>query len=576
MIAAATRRARAFRELVAHDGGRPAIAVVMACLTFAAALLATLQADADTAAGRSSRASDVWALERTGLDATNVVGGLRDADLFRQWFALRQAAGWARGAASPDDVALREALARIDEDLAAWVRERSPLLQPPYFDDAVGIDFNGYQADRAAAGLRATEMARVENVVADAWGSKAASYVNALTIVAVALFFLGLAASVATRSRRVFLAAGLGLGGIAIVWTALVALDAIHRTPEAAVDAVVASSVALQRAGSGEPALLTDTTRPVYEAAIADADRAVALDAGYVSAQRAAAVANLYYANARIFSPEGPTEDTSALIDRSIAAFERALAVDDADPNLWWDLGVARYLAGDPVGAIAASDEVIDRSPAQFVPYVNRAIAQLAAGRRDEGFASVDEAIRVVGGTNIDSTAFFLSRLDAELTRLAGFRPAEAEDLLIVQRRLREAHVSMRVLGTTSPLADGPGVQAVEAGALRLRPDGTFEELAPIDDGGAVSRTGLHAIRLRILGEAGLAGRQLSIRAWTNDRADPGFDHDSVAEADELTIDLVDPYGRAGFPLAPGQWRIEVYVDGRTSASWSFEVTSEI
>jgi tetratricopeptide (TPR) repeat protein len=547
----------------------------MACLTFVAALLTALQADAATTGARSGRAADRWALERTGLDATNVVGGLRDADLFRQWFALLQEAAWARGDTTSEGAELRAVLARVDEELAAWARERSPLLQPPYFDERLGIDFNRYLADRASSGLKATEMARVENEAADAWGSKAASYVTALTIVAVALFFLGLAASITTRARRVLVVAGLGLGAIAIGWAGLLRFDAVQRIPEAAVDAVVASGVALQRAGSGEPSLLTDATRAVYAAAVTDADRAVSLDGGYVSAHRASAVANLYFANARIFSSEGPSDETLALVRRSVAAFERALAIDDGDPNLWWDLGVARYLAGDMAGAIAASDEVIARSPAQFVPYVNRAVAELAAGQRDQAFASIDEAIAVAGRTNIDSTAFFLARVDAELARLAGLRPPEAADLLAMQRRLREAHVAMRVLGTTTPLAGRPAVIDLEANGLGLEPDGTFAETGPIADGRSVGRVGLQGIRLRIAADGGMAGHQVSIRAWTNDRPDAGFDHDLLADSDDLSVDLVDPYGRAGFPLAPGRWLVEVYVDGRTAASWSFEVLSE-
>jgi tetratricopeptide (TPR) repeat protein len=547
----------------------------MACLTFVAALLTALQADAAAAGARSGRTADMWALERTGLDATNVVGGLRDANLFRQWFALSQEAAWARGDSASEGAQLREVLARVNEELAAWARERSPLLQPPYFDERLGIDFNRYLAERASAGLRATEMARVENEAADAWGSKAASYVTALTIIAVALFFLGLAASIDTRARRVLLVAGLGLGAIAIGWAALLRFDTVHRIPEAAVDAVVASDVALQRAGSGEPSLLTDATRAVYASAIRDAEQAVALDGGYVSGHRAAAVANLYYANARIFGSEGPSDDTLALIRRSVTAFERALAIDDGDPNLWWDLGVARYLGGDMAGAIAASDEVIARSPAQFVPYVNRAVAELAAGQRDSAFASLDEAIGVAGRTNIDSTAFFLARVDAELARLAGLRPSEAGDLLAMQRRLREAHVAMRVLGTTTPRGDQRDILSVQGSGLGLQPGGTFAELDHIADGGSVGRSGLQAIRLRIGGGPALAGHQVSIRAWTNDRPDAGFDHDLVASSGDLTVDLVDPYGRAGFELAPGHWQIEVYVDGRTNVSWSFEVLSD-
>jgi tetratricopeptide (TPR) repeat protein len=559
-----------------HDHGRALVAVLMSLFTFLGAVTATLQSDASTQAARGGRAADAASLERIGFEARSQVGTLRDNTAFREWFGLLEESAWAGGpqpSPAPADGAYRAALAAIDGTLAEWVRTQSALLHEPYFDPKTFVvDFNGYNADQRVAVRLATERAAAAATTADGWSRKASSYVTILTMLAVAVFFLGLAGTVAVRARGILIATGTVLGAASLVATVLLATGPVRTVPDAAVDAIVASQTAVERAGNGDAIYLTDATRALYRRAIADAATAVALDPLSVSAQRTSAEANLYFANARVFSDEGPGPETDQLLRTAVAAYDRAVALEPDDPSTWWNLGFARYLAGDAAGSIRATQEVIDRAPTQFVPYVNRAVALAAAGTAADADRSIEDAVRVAATSNLATNGFFFDRVDLDLARLADLRSSEAEWLRAAQRRLREARVAIRVRGSGDPDPTAPELATPALAGLALEDDGSFSELGPIVDGGAIDQARLVGLRLTLPGGADLVGRTLSIRAWAGPTANAGLAREIQGAADVQTLDLVDPYGRAGFPLAGGSWTVEVYVDGATRAELSFEV----
>lgn len=572
----AGRRLAPITRAVWRDQGRPAVAVLMACLTFLGAAVAALQSDASTISARSARAADAASMQQLGFDARAHVGTLRDNAAFREWFAVLEESAWA-GTEVPGideaEASYRADLRQIDADLAEWIRTRSALLQAPYFDEATYlVDFNAYGADTRQASLLATERARAGNEVADAWQSKANSYVTILTTLAVAVFFLGLAGTVATRARGILIATGVLLGGVALLATVALATGPVRVVPEEAISAIVRSQTELERAGNGDPVYLSETTRPIYASSIAQAASAVRLDPLNVAAHRAEASANLFFANARIFAAEGPSADTDALLRVAIRAYERAVELDPTDPSTWWNLGFSLYLVGDAGASIGATQEVIDRTPNQFVPYVNRAVAEAAAGRRDAADRSIEEAVVVAASTNLATNGFFFGRVDADLARLADLRPAEADWLRAAQRRLREARVSIRVNGHGNPDPTAPGLGAVQAAGMSLEADGSYRDQIAIRAGGTVERTKLVGLRLTIPGSPDLAGRRISIRVWTGDASNAGLSREIIGRNAAQRVELVDPYGRAGFELTPGRWLIEIYVDGATRASLAFEV----
>lgn len=570
------RRVGPIARAVRRDHGRPAVAVLMACLTFLGAAVAALQSDASTISARSARAADAASMQQLGLDARAQVGTLRDNVAFREWFAVLEESAWA-GTEVPGideaEAAYRADLRQIDADLAEWIRTRSALLREPYFNPATYfVDFNAFGADARQASLIATERARAGNEVADAWQAKANSYVTILTMLAVAVFFLGLAGTVATRARGILIATGALLGGVALAATVALATGPVRAVPDEAINAIVASQLELERAGNGDSAYLSDTTRPLYASSITQAATAVRLDPLNVAAHRADAAANLFFANARVFSAEGTSHEVDALLRTAIRAYERAVELDPADPSTWWNLGFARYLVGDADASIAATQQVIDRTPNQFVPYINRAVAEAAAGRLDAADRSIEQAVVVAASTNLATNGFFFGRVDADLARLADLRPAEADWLRAAQRRLREARVSIRVQGHGNPDGAAPRLGTVEAAGMSLEADGSYRDRIAIREGGTVERTKLVGLRLTIPGAPDLVGRKISVRVWTGESSNPGLSRELVGRNATQRVELVDPYGRAGFEITPGRWLVEIYVDGATRASLAFEV----
>ena len=90
--------------------------------------------------------------------------------------------------------------------------------------------------------------------VKQAWDEKANTYVVHLTILAVALFLLGLATTISGRARWVFVVAGLLITLIALVWVVVVFITPVPQLPDSAIDAY-ARGVGLSYQGDSEEAI---------------------------------------------------------------------------------------------------------------------------------------------------------------------------------------------------------------------------------------------------------------------------------------------------------------------------------
>ena len=68
-----------------------------------------------------------------------------------------------------------------------------------------------------------------------------------------------------------------------------------------------------------------------------------------------------------------------------------------------------------------------------------------------------------------------------------------------------------------------------------------------------------------------LQGRTVSARIWVDGLPDAAYNRDLTIKGDAITMDLVSPYGRAGFNLEPGSYSLDVYLDGarRFQGSWT-------
>lgn len=571
---------RMWRRLAADEERvRGAIAVTMAILTLAAAGVAFLQGGASARSNQANRTAEVIGEQAVGEEVGRQFRAIADYGVFRRWAEqiYRSAGAYNQLVADPDaeGAALYGALTAVESDLSEWVRQQSILTQPPYFDEETFlVDIFGYEAvEKVAPAIEGVQRREAELAVADQWSTKAASYVTILTLLAVALFFLGLAASLGRSSRPYLAGMGAALGLLALGWTAAVAVTDVHRTPDDAIEQVV---VAYRELAQGASSLteLTEENREHNLAAVEAADQAVAADPVYAEAQLIAAETRIALATAQYLGPDGPDGQTQGLLDGADAAMVRYLALRPDDYSAWWNLGWARLLGGDAAGSLSATDEATALSPDHFTLYLNRALARLRGGDLTAATADVEVALEVAHATDLDSNASFFVVADRNIGRLAELWPEEADALTEMQRRLREGQVALRVLGAPVPQAPGVTLEDVSLSVLRLAETGELEEGTAVADGDSISASGAHGLRLSLPRPA--PGGTLSVELWRNGFRDAGYaqDVDLAGEGATLTLDLLSPYGQAGSDLDPGAYELELYLDGTTVTHLSWEVVS--
>ena len=83
--------------------------------------------------------------------------------------------------------------------------------------------------------------------------------------------------------------------------------------------------------------------------------------------------------------------------------------------------------------------------------------------------------------------------------------------------------------------------------------------------------------RVHLAGAAAFAGHTVSARLWVNrqPRSDYAVDRAIASDTpDELTLELVNPYGRAGFDLDAGAYQLQLFVDGSTRYDLAWTVAA--
>lgn len=573
-------RSRLRSHLAEEDIGKAGRALALSLLTLLAATVAGMEGHASLEASRSGRLAEQIALASTGESSSRVIQVGAGYGIYRRWYEELERSAWASSeavkAGDQDEAARLRRLQAIDAEVAAWITTQSPLLQAPLYNPSAGLsDFGAFEAEAIVRPVvEANERRAAELAVAAAWGARASAYVTALTVIAVGLFFVGLAGTVAS-GRRFLAGAGLAFGLVAAGWVVTVALGSIQRVPDAAIGHLAASSAAITRAP-----LLSGAAAPSpeglawYETAIDEAGAAIALDPGYDAAYQARGGARIHYADELVLSGVETATDTDALLRGGIDDLRRYLDARPDDYAGWWNVGWAAYLVGDHAASIEATDRALELAPGQFTLYLNRALARLAGGDPTGATADVDRALELAAADTSDTASWYLGQSDYDIGRLAELRPDQAQFLLATQLRLREAQVALRALGRPVPDESAPQLGAVTIRAIDIGrySGGVITTGAVIPNLAHVATTDAVGMRLTIDG-AGLDGRAVSARVWINGLPRLEFARDLVATGASTELDLMSPYGRAGFDLDPGAYALDVYVDGsrRFTSSWTVD-----
>jgi tetratricopeptide (TPR) repeat protein len=574
------------------DTTKAVLATTMAIVTLLATGVAYLQQDASIRAGVAQREAERIGTTAMGDQVTELVHGTADFSVYRRWFEALEASNWAYDlnaevAPSHYDDALLNALSRAENSVSDWAAKHTALLAAPYFDKTTYIaDFAAYYAQtQTAPRTRAALEAEVQLGLDDQWGSRSSSYVTVLTLLAVSLFFFGLASTMRPRTRQLFAFTGAAFVLVALGWTATLALSPAVQVSPAAIDSVVSArteQAKIVNATGSEALTAADVTH--FEAALSAADAAVTAAPGYSAARLARAELALFYADALYFRA-GDATRVSALLSQAQADFTTYLATADGDGSAWWNVGWAQMLAGDDSAALASTERAIAISPTHFALYLNRALIHLLAGDGPAATADTQRSIEVARDSGLSSNALFFSASEFNIERLAVIRPDLAPALTALGRTLREGQVSLQVLHEAMPAGNPGAIDGTYLVRLNLQPDGTFapkvyEKQYEFKSGDSFAASGANGIRLFLTGPAIGDGTMVSVRVWHDGVLDPDSSSDGAwtplvdKGVRYMTFDVLSPYGQAGSPLAAGTYHLEVYLDGHTRSQADWTVTA--
>jgi tetratricopeptide (TPR) repeat protein len=411
---------------------RRAVAVIVVLITLLGSVVAYLQAVESNEEDRAARDAQRDAVAGLGsqVDASaDFAADLRiGSELEVQ--VQRQAINAARVNNSVGQPDADADVHRAAVDRHGVIRDVLTQLTPvdPSDPATVAQDF--------AAGNESADAARLRQAVeadrANDHGGKADSYVAVLTVLAVALFLLGLSLTVQGRSRYVLAAPGVAIAVVCIGWTALISAREVTSVSEGAVQAA-AEGQRLQDAGD-------------FEGAIAAFDEAIDDSPDFAAAYARRAGARFQQGSAQIgqtgfisLTSDEALEDALGDLDRALELgagddvvsvgdagffhfldgdFERsaqlsqqALDLNDQLPQIWFNLGVARVAQGDERAAARAYRE--GRELLEDVPDAGTRAGVLAGARTDLSVLreildedELDDVLELVETTEAELAAF--------------------------------------------------------------------------------------------------------------------------------------------------------------------------
>jgi tetratricopeptide (TPR) repeat protein len=499
------------------------LATRIVLVSLLSSIVAFLAADAGARENENTREAERSAVAAMAEDAETYVeyfggvAGYAEAQPFelRRWAAE----GRALVASGYTDDARRWRTA--DTRLA----NLSPLLQSGRYQEDPEryiLDLH-YRADLAA--LR--QAARRET--ADAWGAKAERYAAVLTILAIVLSVLGLAATFGQRMWRFLVRPAVGVALGCLVFTAAVGLPRVTRTPEDA----------LTRVADGDRLLALRDVKGAIEAYSRAIDQQPRYTAAYVRRARA---------YARMGSPEQEQTYVFSISDpdsraRSIADLERAFELGAGDDLLAVMFqGANMFHAGRYDDAEVLARRATDRNPRLTVAHLNLGLALAAQGRADEAAEALgDMAALAVGRPDPTERDELFAAGHTTLEQLALQVPERAGLVRLLHERLTAVQTAAERRRALRRLQPGTAISNLTVAAGR-------RSLAVAYDRRAIRRGDILAWIVYTRPDASAPWRQLQFEL------EPSLDPPGDGRVQEGIPEDACPN--------PGDYRVDVYAEG--------------
>lgn len=438
------------------EGLQRRVAVLIMVVTLVGAVFAFLQTTASNRTAAATRRADTAAVEAMARVAT-AGGHISSED--RLWaLAYENAAIGFSLASSGDEAAAAAYFAARDallghSDLAAY--------QIPG-----GVDRARFVEETLAPSYRAAEYQKAYAAERDGWGAKGGAFVALVTVLAVALFLLGLSrTSVAASSGSLLAGAGTALAAVAVVWGLVVMARAVPAPSAEAIEAFVEGRVAINSMSWETDAGRLRAGFSVAEAAFG---RAIEAHGGYFDAYVGRGAARF---RLDLLDPTGPDGSEGARDD-----FARAVALNPLDAVAWGNLGAARFWLGDLDGAGDATARALELDPDDLVFNLNEGLFLTMQGDTAAFAEQWDRIVALASGDDLPAwlRTYTFTNFAVVLSQAGGRFPEHAAALDALREQLvrldHQIGVGKRFYGTAIP---APVTVAVAPPSFTLSDDGT-------------------------------------------------------------------------------------------------------
>ena len=522
------------------DNTKRAVAVMIMIVTLLGTVFAFLQSQATNEEARAARQAESASLQSMvkvneagrSIGRDNLAYGLRnDHDWLRYSYDLAATAGGPNAAHARTLSEVESAVSAEMEQYSAMLGDEKYALEDDTYDYAL------FYEELYAPSYEAAEYDKQYATERDSWGGKGDSFVAVITVLAVALFLLGLSSTITPAVRKGFITAGGVVAVAATLWGVVTFLQSVQTPSPKAIDAYVAGTVEVNTAEDAED----------YERAIALLDTAIEEREGYANAHLLRG--NAYF-SLDFLNEDGPQGSKQALED-----FNRALELTPDDWVSVGNVGAIQFWLGNYEESLEKTEEALRLKPGDPVLSLNRVHGLIGIDpERDisEEIPRLREIFAELPSWLRDDTLMRSSRS----TQLAiDFRPelaaAETAFLEELKRMQHEIAVSLEVNGEPTP----PEVEgAVDNVKFELSTDGTTLEVLFDYDGMET-------------------GQEWLYRTYVNDVQKNEFSTDPEPWAFQvpsggLVLTFTEP---AGF-TSGDVMRTEVFVEGNLLGAEEFEI----
>lgn len=560
---------------LSEEGWKHLLVLLIAGVALFGTVVAALQVNSSVRAARASRDGRAYTLKAIGKSEAGILRYIYERNrlaahqaLVTEWALERRLAQERTSlTAAQEDERAAARLWRVMDD----ARSLSALLSPPYFDEET------FYADVIQFGVNflvvppalTLEKEAAKREEADAWGAKSERYVVTITVLAVSLFLFGLAMTLRGRLKTLFTSVGVLIVTASLAFVLSAALAPVPRIPEESMTLYATGVGETYYAGILELGGAYGRVPDHADWAIESFTQAIALRPDYAAAYQARGDARLLKAEALLFG-SGDSQKVSSGLAGSISDFVRAAALGRRDKETWSRLAWAYFLAERYPESVEAARRALALAPDLGLRLgLQLALALLGA----EGQAKANEELEAaLAGAEEHPLASDSLAFRAAIRGLADLERARPlPGMAKIERRLKEAFVSLTYRGTATVRPSGATVGGLTFESLELDAEGRVVGRRPTGSfAGGTDRVGLSfdytgipqgaLVVLKVYWE-GLEQTPLTqVERWSP----PSSGRAERVVRAPIEHDFVG--------LMPGRYTAEVYVEGELLSSGTFEI----